>query len=138
MTMETKLQEIFQTCLTEVDNDKKRAAHRFIVKAKREFQDVTTQDCMKVLGMYSEDESRMKAYEQTFRLTIFNPVRDKIAKVSFNADPEQIFGRTVKAMTDEQKTARLKTRKSVLSQLPTASRAKSGKDLDYIDDLLTE
>lgn len=132
--MEVDLQKMFERCLTEVGGNKTRAMQRFIIAAKKEKPDVTMQECMAITGHTSEDEKKAINLAQNFRTTVFNPIRDHVAKVRFQvADPNEIFGRTGKKRSKEQ----IELRRQILSQFPALTKTAAGTgDMDHIADLM--
>lgn len=125
------LQELFQVCLAENNNNNVRAAQQFIVKAKKEIPDVKMNDCMKVAGF---DEKT----KQNFRNNVVIPVRNRIAKIKFELSEQSInrlFGRVSEGqanLTEEEKN----TKKSIQEFLPGRTRTAAAKNMDHIDALL--
>lgn len=132
------LQELFEKCLQEVDGNKTRASIRFLVAAKKAKPDVTLSECMEVAGFTDPDEKKAANLAQSFRSTVFNPLRDHLAKVKFGVnDTTPIFGRG-DGRTEENK----KIRGQILGLLPAMTRSRvatqaTSKDLSFVDDLLT-
>ena len=133
------LQELFEKCLAEVDGNKTRASIRFLVSAKKAKPDVTLAECMEVAGFTDPDEKKASNLAQSFRSTVFNPLRDHLAKLKFGInDTSPIFGRG-DGRTEENK----KIRGQILSMLPSMTRSRTAaqakpKDFSFVDDLLTE
>lgn len=134
--MEVDLQKMFERCLQEVGGNRTRAMQRFLIAAKKEKPDVTMQECMAITGHTSEDEKKAINLAQKFRTTVFNPIRDHIAKVKFNvADPNQIFGRSGdgKKRSKEQ----IALRRQILGQFPAMTKTSAaGGSMDHIADLI--
>lgn len=132
--MEVDLQKMFERCLEEVGGNKTRAMQRFIIAAKKEKPDVTMQECMAITGHTSEDEKKAINLAQNFRTTVFNPIRDHVAKVRFNVqDPNTIFGRTGQKRSKDQ----IEIRRQILSQFPAMSKTTTATaSMDHIADLL--
>lgn len=134
--MEVNLQEMFERCLTEVGGNKTRAMQRFLIAAKKAKSDVTMQECMAITGHTSEDEKRAINLAQSFRTTVFNPIRDHIAKVKFNvADPSQIFGRSGNGQ--KRSKDQIALRRKILDQFPAMTKSSTtGGSMDHIADLI--
>ena len=122
------LQELFEACLAENNNNSVRAAQQFIVKAKKENPDVKMNDCMVTAGFNEKTK-------QNFRNNIVIPVRNRIAKIKFNLSEDSIhrlFGRAQEdGLTDEEKN----TKKSIQEFLPGRTRTTPAKNMDHIDTL---
>lgn len=124
------MQELFNKCLADTNQNKVRAARRFLVSAKKENPKITMKECMAICGYTHEDPKKAASLAQTFRSAIVNPTREHLAKIKYQMeDGSMLFKRGIQlSEADKQK------KKEIESMLP--SRNRKSDDMSYLKDIV--